>query len=105
MRNNRPVIRKRKLPVYQYRLPLRVLPPEPKPIPVVRPHLVWYDNQWHLYRSPWKSQFRGPKLWAAAISGSTIQELQARLRKAHDGWKYGYHHPVRTARRAARGGW
>lgn len=82
--------RKKKLPVYQYKLPLRV-PKEPVKPKFNGPHIVFYDGQWHIYRNKWKSQFRGPKLYAAAISAPTIPQLQHRIRKEHDGWRYGKH--------------
>ena len=63
-----------------------------RPAPVIHknlPHLVFYQGQWHLFRNRWKSQFREPRLWAAAISGTTITELKQRLSKARDRYRYG----------------
>lgn len=49
------------------------------------PYIVFHDGRWHVYRSRWKSQFRGPKLWAAALSAPTIPELRTRIAKCRDG--------------------
>ena len=81
-------MKKRKLPPYQYKLRLRLIP-EPKRPTFYGPHIVYYDGQFHVYRNKWKSQFRGPKLYAAAISAPTIRELTQKILKAHDGWRFG----------------
>ena len=81
---------------YQYKLRLDN-PNRPDPvIPAPKAHLVWHDGYWRLYRNKWKSQWRTPPWSAACISGYTIPLVTARLRKAHDAWKYGYHRHVHS---------
>lgn len=73
---------------YQYRLGLRVPVPPPK-LEKNLPHLVFYEGKWHLFRSRWKSQFRGPQLYAASISANTIPEVKQRLAKDPDRHRFG----------------
>lgn len=63
-------MKKRKLPPHQYCLRL-IVHHEPK-IEKNLPHLVFYDGKWHLFRTKWKSQFRGPKLFAFCRTEATI---------------------------------
>lgn len=65
------------------------------------PYTVFADGQWHVYRSRWKSQFRGPRLWAAALSAPTLSELRARIIKSRDG-RYGYQPGMTHANQARR---
>jgi hypothetical protein len=65
---------------YQYKLRLR-LPAEPPKIHRNLPHLIFHAGQWKLFRSKWKSQFVGPKLYAACTSGNTIPEIQQKVRR------------------------
>lgn len=83
--------KRRILNPYQYRLRLRT-PYIAPPLPLhstPKPYILFKDGEFHIYRNKWKSQFRGPNLWAACISAPTIPELQIRIRKAYNGWKYG----------------
>lgn len=65
-------------------------------IEIVKPHLVFYKDKWHIYRSKWKSRFRSGNWMAACLSGSTISDIQDRIRRASDGYKYGYHQLPRS---------
>lgn len=79
---------KRKLKPYQYKLRFPPPPREPK-VHHDKPHIIFFDGRFHVYRNKWKSQFRGPQLWASCISGTSISELQHRMLKADDGYKFG----------------
>lgn len=68
---------------HQYKLPLRV-PYEGK-IFVVKPHLVFREDQWQIYRSRWKSKFTNQ---AACISAPTIPKLKEILSKHWDGYRF-----------------
>ena len=53
------------------------------------PYIVFYNGKWHVYRNRWKSQFRGPRYVAAALTAPTIPELIECVRKSRDvrfGW-------------------
>jgi len=81
--------RKRRLPPYQYKLRF---PPIEKPKVIHRqlPYLVFFDGKWHIFKNKWKSRFRGPSpWWASCISAPTIRELQTKMMKSCDGWKFG----------------
>lgn len=61
------------------------------PTPVrVLPHIVKDSRGYHLFKSRWKSQFRGPHLWAACITANSIRELKEKLAKDHDKYRFGY---------------
>lgn len=84
----------RRLPPHQYCLRLS-LPPDPKVVEMemiraAKPHLVYFNNSWHLFRNKWKSQFRGYPLAAATVSHLTIPLLKARLARVHDRCSFGY---------------
>lgn len=59
---------------------------------LTQPHIIFHNGQFHIYRNKWKSKYRGPRLWASCISAPTIPELQRRMCKAWDGWKFGSNH-------------
>lgn len=50
-----------------------------------KPHLVFKDGVWCLYRNWWKSN------WPTAncITGKTIAELRKRLKKSHERFRFG----------------
>lgn len=85
----RPFKKSRKLKPYQYKLRLHV-PSEPKICLPPKAHLVYYDGEWHLFRSRWKSQYRTAPWIAAQVCGSTIPKLQKRLAKIYDRWRFGF---------------
>lgn len=74
---------------HQYCLHLRILH-EPK-IYIIKPHIVFFNNEWHIYRSKWKSQFRSGKWCAACLSDPSIYFLRIQILQSHDGYKYGAH--------------
>lgn len=79
---------KRKLPPHQYSLRL----PAPYKEPVVHknlPHMVFYNGQWHLFRSRWKSRFRVAPYIAAQIVEPTVADIKRRLNKQRD-YRFGY---------------
>lgn len=73
---------------YQYVLRFPSPPPTPQ---INKPHLVYYDGQWHLFRNKWKSQFRGKPNHAACISGRFISVIEHRLEKDSDRGSFGYY--------------
>ena len=82
--------KKRKLPPHQYCLKLRVpYEPEIRIEPAQKPRLIWHNGHWSLYRSKWKSQFRGPEIYASAITGTTIREVTRRVHTQRDGYRFG----------------
>lgn len=91
-------MRRRKLPVYQYRLRLRV-PIEPPPPPPAKnlPHIRYHNGKFHLFRNRYKSQYVGPRLYAACISGVTISEVQQRLAKVYNRGSFGFYGSERNA--------
>ena len=70
---------------HQYCLRLRVVT-EPVIAPPPKPHLIHRGGRWCLYQNKWKSQFRD----AACISGTTLTEVEQRLAKAHNNYRFGY---------------
>lgn len=83
-------MKKRKLPPHQYSLRLPKPEEDPVPVPPSKAHLVFYDGQWHMFRSKWKSRFRVfPKL-AANITRPTIDMIRKDLPYQLDAWRYGY---------------
>lgn len=89
-------MRRRKLPVYQYKLRLRV-PIEPSPPARNLPHIRCHEGQFHLFRNRYKSQYVGPRLYAACISGVTISEVQQRLAKVYNRGSFGFYGSERNA--------
>ena len=84
----------RKLAPYQYKLKLRGGGKEkvPPPFKDPKPHILMDDGIWKVFRNKWKSQFRGPKLYAACISAPTLPELRQKIRRAYDGYRFGANH-------------
>jgi len=91
-RTPKPRRRPAKLKPHQYSLRLNNPNLEPKPIACAKPHVLFEHGEWHVFRSKWKSQFRGPKLWAAGLSAPSIDALRARIKRDHNGYRYGAHH-------------
>lgn len=52
---------------------------------MTKPHLIYRNGYWQLYRNKWKS--RWPT--SGCIAGRTIPEIQDRLTLRDDAWKYG----------------
>lgn len=60
-----------------------------KKVPVTRPHMVFYDDKWHLFRNRWKSQFRKHPTVAAQLNGETVRDVITRLRQSRD-YSFGF---------------
>lgn len=52
-----------------------------------KPHIIFRDGEWCIYRNWWKSNWPT----AARISAPTIKKLREKILKAHNGYRFGAH--------------
>lgn len=85
--------KKAKLQPHQYSLRLDNPNLPPKVVdPSWKPHIIFHDGMWCLYRNKYKSQFRFKPPWlAACIQGANITTLQFVLKRTYDKWSFGYY--------------